>query len=191
LFRLVLLYGDRTVLLNWITATETNNRGFEIERKLKNEEWEKIGYVDGKGTTTEPVSYSFRDDNFDKLYEGKILYRLKQIDYDGTTEYTKTASAEVQFFPAEVALYQNYPNPFNPVTNIAFTVPVQSSVKLTVYDQLGQIISVVTNSSFSPGIYNLTWDASSVSSGIYYYSLDVNDVNGKRTTAVKKLIVLK
>jgi photosystem II stability/assembly factor-like uncharacterized protein len=182
---------SNSVRLNWSTATETNNRGLEVERKLKNEEWMTIGIVGGNGTTTELKNYSFTDDLSDRFYEGKILYRLKQIDYDGTSEYSSVISAEVEYIPSEVALYQNYPNPFNPITNIAFTLPVESSVRLTVYNQLGQEISVITDRNYTPGVYNLTWDAASVTSGVYYYNLDVTDINGKRSSAVKKLIVLK
>jgi photosystem II stability/assembly factor-like uncharacterized protein len=182
---------NNSVILNWSTATETNNRGFEIERKLKNEEWQVIGFKSGAGTISEIQNYSFKDEFKDNLYEGKILYRLKQVDFDGTSEFSEIITLDVHFIPSEVALYQNYPNPFNPVTNIVFSVPVQSSVKLTVFNQLGQEISVITNQAYTPGIYNFTWDASSISSGIYYYNLEVTDINGKQTSASKKLVVLK
>jgi len=87
---------DDNVTLNWSTATETNNAGFQIERnkklEVRSEEWNSIGFVNGSGTTTKIKSYSYKDEN---LAAGKYLYRLKQIDLDGTFEYSNIIEAEV------------------------------------------------------------------------------------------------
>ncbi|RPI61316.1 MAG: hypothetical protein EHM44_08880, partial [Ignavibacteriales bacterium] len=108
---------ENTVTLNWITATETNNSGFEVQRlkdskieKIKN--WKSIGFINGQGTTTESKSYSFTDKD---LTEGKYRYRLKQIDFDGSFEYSTVISVELDL-PTKFTLNQNYPNPFNPST---------------------------------------------------------------------------
>ncbi len=122
--------GDGNINLNWSTATETNNQGFEIERKSINNEFEKIGYVTGYGTTTEPKSYSFTDD---KISTGKYSYRLRQIDFDGTFEYSNEIEIEVSI-PNEYFLRQNYPNPFNPTTKIKYTISSDGNVTLTVYN---------------------------------------------------------
>ncbi len=110
---------DNNVILNWVTATETNNSGFQIERReTKNEksaEWKSIEFVNGNGTTTEPQTYSYKDEN---LSAGKYQYRLKQIDFDGTFEYSNTIEVEINP-PAKFSLEQNYPNPFNPSTKIS------------------------------------------------------------------------
>ena len=103
---------DNDVQLSWATATETNNSGFEILRKAQNDQtWGTIGFVPGFGTTTEPKSYSFTDED---VTTGIYKYRLKQIDFDGTFEYSNEIEVSVDFTPKEFVLYQNYPNPFNP-----------------------------------------------------------------------------
>ena len=114
--------NDNDVTLNWKTATETNNQGFQIDR-LKTlhkriDEWQNIGFVNGKGTTTETQSYSFVDEN---LASGKYLYRLKQIDFDGSYEYSNIIEVEVNA-PKKFSLEQNYPNPFNPSTIIGYVI---------------------------------------------------------------------
>ena len=121
-FTASVLQNEKAVQLNWTTATETNNSGFEIlrgvypanSRTQNDNEWNTIGFVPGFGTTTEPKSYSFTDEN---VSTGIYKYRLKQIDFDGTFEYSNEIEVEVDFTPKEFVLYQNYPNPFNPTYN--------------------------------------------------------------------------
>ncbi len=116
--------SGNNVYLNWQTTTEINNKGFEVQRLFVNHKlsinnlWERIGFVNGCGTTTEPQSYSFRDIN---LQPGKYSYRLKQIDFDGTYKYSEVIEVEVE--PSSFSLSQNYPNPFNPTTNIEYRIP--------------------------------------------------------------------
>ena len=122
------------VHLNWSTATELNNSGFEIHRFTTNkDEWNKIGFVAGHGTTTKQQHYSFVDES---VSSGKYQYRLKQIDYDGTFEYSDIVEVEVSL-PTEFSLEQNYPNPFNPSTTIQYAVSKRQFVTLKVYDVLG------------------------------------------------------
>ena len=111
---------NNVVTLLWQTATETNNSGFEILRSTQNDKsiWERIGFVEGKGTTTEIQSYSFQD----KPEAGIYKYKLKQIDFDGTFAYSSEIEVEVKA-PNVFSLEQNYPNPFNPTTKIKYTIP--------------------------------------------------------------------
>ena len=169
------------VTLNWQTATETNNQGFEMQRS-NNGEFEKIGFVPGHGTTTELQSYTFIDEN---VLAGKYTYRLKQIDYDGTTEYSNVVEVEVAQ-PIEYNLSQNYPNPFNPSTTIAYSIPKDGLVTLKVYDILGKEVVTLINELQTAGTKNITYDASELSSGVYYYQL----VSGE-FTSTKKLILMK
>ncbi len=169
------------VTLNWQTATETNNQGFEIQRS-NDGEFEKIGFVPGHGTTTEIQSYSFIDEN---VLAGEYSYRLKQMDYDGTTEYSNVIEVEVTQ-PNEYSLSQNYPNPFNPSTTIEYSIQKDGLVTLKLYDVLGKEVVTLINELQSAGNLNITFDASELSSGVYYYQL----VSGE-FTSTKKLILMK
>ncbi|HEX9251517.1 MAG TPA: M28 family peptidase [Ignavibacteriaceae bacterium] len=164
---------NNTVGLNWITATELNNSGFEIQRSghtgpsksVKN--WESIGFVTGNGTSTEVHSYSFLDQN---PIAGTSFYRLKQIDFDGTSEYSNII--EVFYGSvAEFALEQNYPNPFNPTTKINYSIKEKGNVELKIFDLLGSEIATLVNEEKAPGNYEVFFDASRLSSGVYLYTI--------------------
>lgn len=184
--------NDNTVLLNWSTATETNNQGFEIERKLKNQEWLKIGFVNGNGTTTEIQNYNYADDYSQIPYEGTALYRLKQIDYNGDFEYSEQLAVNLTFIPSEYYVSQNYPNPFNPSTTIKYSLPVESTVKINIYNSLGETIEELASETQPEGNYEVTWNAQNYSSGVYYYSFEVNGADGSQShREMKKIVFLK
>ncbi len=172
------------VTLNWITATETNNSGFEIFRTAQNDKegWENIGFVEGNGTTTEPSIYSFNDGN---LSPGLYNYRLKQIDYDGTSIYSNELVVEISL-PGVFSLEQNYPNPFNPSTRIKYSIPSDGFVTLKVYDILGNEVSTLVNEFKQAGTFDVTFDGSNLSSGVYYYRLTSDEM-----TTTKKLMLTK
>jgi hypothetical protein len=174
------------ILLEWVTATELNNSGFEVERKLNT--WEKIGFVPGFGTTTEPKTYSFMDEN---VTTGTYTYRLKQIDFDGTSAYSDEVVVEVDFTPNSFALLQNYPNPFNPNTTIQFQVPKSSDVDIKIYDMLGQQIKSLFTGQVEAGNYSVNWDGTNdsgikMSSGSYIYRMTAGDF-----VDTKEMIFLK
>jgi len=193
-FTASVLQNEKAVQLNWTTATETNNSGFEIERlqdskieRLKN--WETIGFVPGFGTTTEPKSYSFIDEN---VTTGIYKYRLKQIDFDGSFEYSNELEVAVDFTPQEFVLYQNYPNPFNPSTTIKYSLPVESNVRINIYNSLGEVIEELVSEMQNYGTYEIIWNAQNYSSGIYYYSFEVNSADGSQShREMKKIVFLK
>jgi hypothetical protein len=170
------------VELNWRTATETNNQGFQIERMAEGGSFEEVGYVAGFGTTTEPKLYSFIDS---KLQSGNYVYRLKQIDFDGRYEYSNEVSVEVEL-PLEFALNQNYPNPFNPSTTISYTLPEDGFVKLAVYNLLGQEVATVVNSFQKADRYEVVFNANELSSGVYVYKIEAGSFS-----ASKKLMLMK
>jgi hypothetical protein len=189
---------NNDVTLNWTTTTEMNNQGFEIQRlkdskieKLK--EWIKIGFVNGNGTSTEPKAYSFVDE---KLSAGKYQYRLKQIDFDGSFEYSNIIEIDISL-PEKFSLEQNYPNPFNPSTKIKFTIPyvtlsgVEGSfVTLKVFDVLGNEITTLVDEEKSAGSYEAefksTAGSNQLASGIYFYQLKAGDY-----LETKKMIMVK
>lgn len=155
------------VILNWATATETNNQGFEIERKSESGDFEKIGYVAGFGTTTEPKSYSFMDSG---IPAGHYTYRLKQIDFGGTYEYSEEVNVEVGN-PSEYVLEQNYPNPFNPATTIKYSLPENSFVNLSVFNSLGELVNTLVNEEQMTGVHKVDFNAAGLPSGTYLYQL--------------------
>jgi hypothetical protein len=179
--------NENDVTLSWETATELNNSGFDIERKSVSGEYDKIGFVPGYGTTTERRVYSFSDAN---LLAGNYTYRLKQIDYDGTFEYSDAVEVEI-VIPDVYSLHQNYPNPFNPNTNITFTLAANAQVTLKVFDILGQEVLTLINQDITAGVHTYDFDASGINSGVYFYRIEANGIDGTNFTSVKKMILLK
>jgi hypothetical protein len=172
------------VLLKWTTATELNNSGFEIERSINDEGFEKIAFVAGFGTTTEPKTYSYIDES---VY-GLIKYRLKQNDFDGSFEYSNVVEVNSEL-PLTFKLLQNYPNPFNPSTKLSWQSPVSSWQTLKVYDILGNNIATLVDEYKPAGRYEVEFNASSLSgyaSGVYFYRLETSGFMG-----MKKMILLK
>ncbi|BDQ02067.1 MAG: hypothetical protein KatS3mg036_0005 [Ignavibacterium sp.] len=174
------------VKLMWKTATETNNMGFEIQRS-NGSDFKAIGFVNGKGTTTETQTYSFEDKG---LQTGKYSYRLKQVDFDGTSEYSSVVEVEI-LGPKEFSLAQNYPNPFNPSTTINFSLASDSKVTLKVFNILGQELLTLVNGNYSAGNHKIIFDGSNLNSGIYMYRLDATGIDGKTFSSVKKMILNK
>jgi hypothetical protein len=174
--------SEGNVALNWSTATETNNRGFDVERKSENGQYQKAGYVPGFGTTTSAKNYSYTDEN---VAAGNYTYRLRQIDLDGTSKYSNEVEVEVTV-PAKFALEQNYPNPFNPTTMIKYSIPQDQQVKLNVYNLLGENVMTLVNSFEKAGQHEVNFNASSLASGVYFYKLEA----GTRTS-IKKMVLMK
>jgi hypothetical protein len=177
------------ITLNWVTASEINNSGFEIERRKFDEEsgaaaeWIKIAFVEGKGTTTEISSYSYSDKNFLK---GNYNYRIKQIDLDGTYKYYNLSESISVSHPLDFTLMQNYPNPFNPATSIIYQIPEKQLVTLKIYDVLGNEAAVLVNELQDEGYHIVKFNAEKFSSGVYYYTLKAGTFSETR-----KMILLK
>jgi predicted outer membrane repeat protein len=177
------------VTLYWTTATELNNLGFEIERALSSttpllNEWIRIGFVLGKGTTTEPQAYSYVDD-ISRISATSLSYRLKQIDFDGSYEYSDEVLVDNPA-PVNYDLGQNYPNPFNPITTINYSLPLKSQVRLVVYNSLGESVMQLVNENKEAGTYRVEFDATSLPSGVYFYQIKARNYN-----QVKKMILMK
>ena len=174
------------VELSWITATETNNQGFEVQRSAGGE-FETIAFVNGHGTTTQTQVYSYADRS---VNVGAYSYRLKQVDFDGTYEYSSVVEVDVPA-PAVFALDQNYPNPFNPSTMITFRLAVDSKVSMTVFNVLGQEVASLLNSNLVAGSHQVNFDASSLNSGVYMYRIEAAGIDGTNFVDVKKMILTK
>jgi len=175
---------DNSVKLEWSTASETNNQGFEIQRSIGDESYQTIAFIEGIGTSTETTLYSYLD-NPTLTNNIGLRYRLKQMDYDGTFSYSNAINIEIST-PLEFALMQNYPNPFNPSTKITFQIPESGLVSLKIYDVLGIEIATLLNEEKIPGKYEIDFDASYLSSGIYFYTLRAGNF-----ISIKKMILIK
>lgn len=175
--------NGRNVDLNWTTASETNNSGFDIERSSANGSWTKIANVSGNGTSTISHSYSYTDRN---LASGNYSYRLKQIDFNGNFEYFSLNSEVNIGVPSNFSLSQNYPNPFNPSTKINFDLPVDGNVSLKIFDMSGKEVMSLVNEARTAGYYSVSFNAANLSSGIYFYTLSAgNFVSTKKMTLIK------
>jgi len=183
------IVNGKEVILNWSTATELNNYGFEIQRKALGGDFATVAFVKEQGTTTQQNQYSFADKNLD---EGKYFYRLKQVDFSGTFEYSKIIEVELNSVLV-YSLGQNFPNPFNPSTKISWQSPVSGRQVLKVFDVLGNEIATLVDEEQEAGSYEIEFNAEKLSSGVYFYQLKVYPANGGAGSFVetRKMILLR
>lgn len=172
------------IQLDWTTATELNNSGFEIERSFDGNTFFAIGFIKGNGTTTEPRSYSFVDE-FEYNATQSIYYRLKQVDYNGSVNYSDVIAVVIEM-PIDYALGQNYPNPFNPITKIKYSVPQSGLVTISIYDLTGQEVAKIVNEVKEAGNFEVDFNSVGLSSGVYFYKMTSNSFS-----QVKKMSILK
>lgn len=170
------------VHLNWRTASEINNYGFEIEKSDDASTFNKIGFIAGIGSSNTFTDYEFIDGS---TAEGKYYYQLKQIDFDGTFEYSNVLEVNLNS-QVKFSLDQNYPNPFNPSTKISFQLPVKSRVSLKVYNLIGKEVAVLIDEERPVGAHQFDFDASTMPSGLYIYTLKTDSYK-----ASKKMILIK
>jgi len=183
------------VILTWVTQSELNNFGFEVQRSEDGVMFGKIAFIQGNGTTSIPKEYTFVDE---KLNFGEYYYRLKQVDLDGGSEFSEIIEAIIEI-PKDYVLYQNYPNPFNPETTIGYRLPFEAVVTLKIYDITGrEIKALLDNNLYPPGVYTISWKGRSdfekpVASGVYFYSIRLQKSRESKTFFVqtRKMLLLK
>ncbi len=190
-FTAVALDAQR-VQLNWMTVSETNNYGFEVQKSLAaDQDFQTLAnsFVPGNGTTIEPHAYTFTDHH---ASPGSWYYRLKQIDLDGTVNYTDAVQVDValgvseDLQPLSFGLRQNYPNPFNPSTTIKYSITGTDRVTLKVYNLTGQLVRTIINEVQKPGLYSIQYDASTLAGGVYFYRLEAG-----KSVETRRFILLK
>ena len=180
------IISDGSVHLSWETASELNNAGFFVERSIGvNDLYEEIAFIDGAGTSTVNQTYLYID--MGPFPEAQpVFYRLKQVDFDGSTYY----STPVELTPSPVTgvrLDQNFPNPFNPTTHLSFSLPFQDQVRLSVYDATGRLVETLIDATLPAGSHTVVFEASaSLASGTYVYQLETS-----RTTKTGMMLLLK
>jgi hypothetical protein len=182
------VYAGGEIILNWETASEINNLGFEIERRIINNEeqaeWMLIGFREGYGTTSEPKEYSYVD-KISGINANAISYRLKQIDFNGSYEYSDEVFVD-NLAPIDFVLEQNYPNPFNPTTTIIYGLPMKSQVELVIYNALGESVLQLINEETPAGSYEVEFNATTLPSGVYFYQL-----RAENFVETKKMVLMK
>lgn len=183
-------FGLNKVKLTWTNKSD-NVGGFILEKTLGNSN--SFALVDTiKNNTT---SYIDTTVALSTTYK----YRIKAFSRFASSEYTNEVSVttltgvdDLRSIPIGYSVMQNYPNPFNPVTVIKYGLPVESSVRIVVYNSLGEAVRELTNSVKPSGYHNLSFDASGISSGIYYYSIEARAIDGsKEYREIKKMAVIK
>jgi len=181
--------SGRDVVLNWKTLSEINSRGFDVERASTNRTWSKIGFLSCIGNSNTQTEYSFTDKG---LLTGKYNYRLKQIDLNGNQEYFELGNEVEIGILAEFNLSQNYPNPFNPVTKIDYEIPNDGNASLVIYDVNGKEVRKLTSGFKPAGYYTESFDASGLSSGVYFYRLKlIVNAENRDFLTVKKMVLMK
>jgi hypothetical protein len=173
---------NQKVILRWTTATELNNNGFEIQRRVAESDFATVGFVKGQGTTTNTKEYSYIDQD---LVDGKYFYRLKQVDYNGTYEYSDVIEVDVRSLN-DYALEQNFPNPFNPITTIGYVLREKANAKLILLNAIGEEVAVLFNEEQEKGYHKVDFNAGTLASGVYFYQLKAGDF-----THTRKMILLK
>jgi len=182
----VSVVSGSNVLLRWTTASEINNSGFEIQRLRTSgapDDWTILGFINGIGNSNSQNSYTFEDRN---LPSGKYTYKLKQIDFNGNSEYFNLSNEVNVGTPEKFDLSQNYPNPFNPSTKIDFDIPFDSKVTLKIFDMSGKEVAVVVNETKTAGYYSVNYNAAGLTSGVYFYKITAGSFS-----AIKKMMFIK
>lgn len=174
--------GDQAVNLQWRTASESNNAGFSLQRRSASDTWSEVGFVDGEGTTSEPISYEFTDR--DLPYDADaVRYRLKQVDTDGTTHLGPMTSVDLGAPPA-ITLETPAPNPASSSATIRYAVPDTRTVRLQVYDMLGRHVKTVVHGT-REGRSEEQLNTTELPNGVYMIRLQAEDaVKTKRLTVV-------
>jgi hypothetical protein len=177
--------------LRWTTLSEINNYGFEVQKAVNNSaSFQSItgSFIAGNGTTTVKHDYSY----VDKSYATGNVYRLKQLDLDGTAHFTDAVNplgvtgVAGKVLPTVYSLSQNYPNPFNPSTVIEFALPKDAHVTLEVYNIIGQKVATLVDEVRPAGYHSVKFDGTNLSSGMYLYRLSTG-----QQTFLKKLLLMK
>lgn len=174
-------WEDSRVHLTWRTATETNNHGFEIQRSIApaQDRWEIRGFVAGSGSSTSDHDYSFIDEHMaEDEMAGQLSYRLRQIDNDGTSQY----SPVIEIFPiverASIMVNSPYPQPAENMAFVRFTLPVREEISIALYDVLGRdVLELHKQQLYDAGTHTVKVLWNEISPGLYLLRLEGSHVH--------------
>jgi hypothetical protein len=180
------------VVLNWATASQTNNVGFRVLRSTDGETYEVVSeLIAGAGTTDQLMDYMFEDTGVPAVEV--VYYVLEQIDLDGSVNLSNPIEVLLgaRFTPPTEFASTVYPNPFNPRTTISYDLPADTDVSIVIYNETGQEIRHLVTQHYTAGRYSVQWDAKdylgrSVGSGVY-----IAKIVAGPNTAIQKMLLLK
>ncbi len=173
----------RGVALRWRTLSEEENAGFHVEYADNPGAFESKAFITGAGTTHEAQAYSYQ---FEELPIGTHWFRLRQVDFDGTTSYSSTLEVDITL-PGLYALDPAYPNPFVDVTTLRFAVQQDQRVTLDLYDIQGRLIRTLLEGPMEGGrMYDVDLEAKGLSSGLYIVRL-----RGDEFVASRKVVLAR
>ncbi|GMU90785.1 MAG: hypothetical protein AMXMBFR49_29900 [Chlorobiota bacterium] len=178
------------VALQWTTETETNNMGFEIERRYKHGDWKTIAFSKGSGTSTKRIYYGY--DDHEPKAPAILYYRLKQIDYDGRFSYSNEVEVILGEVPENYSINQNYPNPFNPSTKVSFSLPEENEIVIRVFNTMGELVKEINRGILSHGYFDQDIEMGDSPSGIYFCQVFcTNTVSGRTKSLMTKMVLMK
>jgi hypothetical protein len=186
------LLREEDVQLSWDVASEVNNLGFGVERSFSgSRNWEAIGFVAGRGSDPTPASYEYHDPvTATHSAVGSAMYRLRQVDTDGSASYSPTATVYFSSASSGIVLAQNHPNPVSAAGDGAASIGYQLAkpgfATLRVYNALGEVVVVPLRERREAGSWQARIDASRLPAGSYVYELDVDGVTARKTMIVVK-----
>ena len=167
----------RIPTVTWNTTQEINNAAFELQREDGGGSYTTIATIDGSGTTSERVSYSYTDKEVP--YERKeTRYRLRQVDEDGTSRLLGEVEVAIEA-PETLELFGNYPNPFQQSTVIRYRLHRRTHVSVSIYNEIGQRVAKLVDERQRPGRNEIRFNGASMPSGLYFVRLEAG---GERIT---------
>ncbi len=195
----VVEYLDNIPTLYWMTASETDNIGWNIYRSINDSsfasaEMINVELIPGQGTTSEPTNYIYTDEDAEANPGDVLWYWLESIDFGGGSYIyyppanlvIPVAVDESHSHPVDIVLYQNYPNPFKTSTQISFSLPHPDKVTIQIYNLKGQLVETLIDENKQAGIHTLEWNAENASSGIYFMKLLTVE-----REIIRKLVIIK
>lgn len=167
---------ESAIRLEWETASEINNSHFEVQRSLDSENWVVLDRIQGYGNSNEVRSYSYADAK--SVLSGLVYYRLRQLDFDGTEDYSRILVIELEASRSQFSDLIIYPNPARDAITIS---GLSGSCKVTILDLAGQVIKMI---DVKDGVFQASISDLRVGTYVIY----VEDMNGKKYSSILRKI---
>jgi hypothetical protein len=174
--------AGKDIAVNWTTSTEINNDRFEIERSVNGVDFEKVGEKSGAGNSFAPKDYSFTDVDAAITLSGTVYYRIKQIDFNSSFEYSKMVAVDLSGSATVKGVESVYPNPFNNYVTLQISTTAEEKVPYTITDQFGKVVySGLVSVTSGTGVYSID-GLNTLAQGVYIIS-----INGKAFSSQHKV----